>query len=265
MKGILGKLEFALEREIVIRAPRRLVFRYFTDAERFAAWWGAGSSIEGRVGGALKIVYPGGATASGEVLELVPHERVVFSYGYDGPGKPIAPGGSRVIVTLTDDPEGTRLAFRHEVADAAVRDLHVAGWRYHLSVFANVAANEAHGASAATLADRWLAAWNEGDAAARRAAFAELVAPDVLFLDAYSQTRGLDDLDAHVANARVHMPGMTLARTGDARHCQGTVLAEWAANVAGGNPMARGTTVFDLASDGRIARVVGFWSPPAAG
>ena len=65
MKGILGKLEFALEREVLSRAPRKLVFRYFTDSERFARWWGAGSTIAGRAGGAFKIVYPDGSTASG--------------------------------------------------------------------------------------------------------------------------------------------------------------------------------------------------------
>jgi uncharacterized protein YndB with AHSA1/START domain len=41
MKSILGKLEFTIERELVIRAPRALVFRHFTDSERWARWWGA--------------------------------------------------------------------------------------------------------------------------------------------------------------------------------------------------------------------------------
>ena len=36
MKTILGKLEFSIARELVIRAPRATVFRYFTDPERWA-------------------------------------------------------------------------------------------------------------------------------------------------------------------------------------------------------------------------------------
>jgi uncharacterized protein YndB with AHSA1/START domain len=258
MKTILGKLEFALEREIVIRAPRALVFRYFTDPERWARWWGKGSTIDGRVGGKLGIVYPGGTTASGEVLELRPPERIVFSYGYDGAGKPIAPGGSRVTIQLAEHPHGTRLAFLHELADAAARDHHVQGWRYHLAVFANVVTNEAH-AGAGKLADAWFAAWNEPDAARRRGAFNALLAEDGLFQDSYSCTRGLEDLVAHVAGAKVHMPGLTLERSGEPRHCQGTLLADWIAKMPDGKTLARGTSVFELTADGRIARVVGIW------
>jgi uncharacterized protein YndB with AHSA1/START domain len=258
MKSILGKLEFALEREIVISAPRALVFRYFTDSERWAKWWGTGSTIEGRVGGALRIVYPGGATASGEVLELRSPERIVFSYGYDGAGKPIAPGGSRVTIRLSEHPQGTRLAFLHELADAATRADHVQGWRYQLAVFANVVTNEAH-AGAAKLADAWFAAWNEPDAARRRAAFTALLAEDGRFQDAYSCTHGLDDLVDHVSGAKVHMPGITLERAGEPRHCQGTVLVDWLARKADGHTLARGTNVFELTAAGSIARVVGIW------
>src|SRR5262245_37138119 len=125
MKTMLGKLEFTIAREILVRAPRATVFRYFTDSERWARWWGAGSTIDGRAGGALRIVYPDGTTASGQVLEIRPPERIVFSYGYEGAGKPIAPGGSRVTIQLAEDPEGTRLAFLHELADAPTRDHHV--------------------------------------------------------------------------------------------------------------------------------------------
>jgi len=258
MKTILGKLEFALEREIVIRAPRALVFRYFTDSERWARWWGAGSTIDGRVGGALKIVYPGGTTASGEVLELRPPERIVFSYGYEGAGKPIAPGGSRVTIQLAEHPQGTRLAFLHELSDAATRDDHVQGWRYQLAVFANVVTNEVN-AGAGRLADAWFAAWNEPDATTRRKAFTSLLAEDGLFQDNYSCTRGLEDLVAHVSGAKVHMPGITLERTGEPRHCQGTALVDWIAKKPDGKTLAKGTSVFDLTADGRIGRVVGLW------
>jgi uncharacterized protein YndB with AHSA1/START domain len=258
MKTILGRLEFALEREIAIRAPRALVFRYFTDPERWARWWGKGSTIDGRAGGALEIVYPGGTRARGEVLEIRPPERIVFSFGYEGAGKPIAPGGSRVTIQLAEDPQGTRFALRHELSDAATRDAHVQGWRYHLAVFANVVTSEAH-AGTAKLADAWFALWNEPDASKRRAVLAELLAEDAVFQDAHGCTRGLDDLDAHVTAARVHMPGIHLVRSGEPRHCQGTVLVAWVARKADGQPLAEGTTVLELTSDGRIARVVGFW------
>jgi uncharacterized protein YndB with AHSA1/START domain len=251
-----GKLEFALAREVLIRAPRGTVFRYFTDSARFARWWGEGSRIEPAVGGAVSIVYPGGTRASGVVLEIVPGERIVFSYGYDGQAA-LPPGGSRVTITLRDDPVGTRVQLRHELGDQDLRDHHVQGWRYHLAVFANVVANEAH-AQASALADRWFAAWNDGDAAARQRALDAITTPEVEHHDAYSCNRGRDDLLAHVAASRQHMPGIALARVGEARQCQGSALVDWVAHTATGGQAGGGTNLFEFSADGKIARVVGF-------
>ncbi len=255
---ILGKLEFSLTRELLIRAPREIVFRYFTDSARFATWWGQGSTIEGRVGGVMKIVYPNGPTASGEVLEIEAPKRVVFSYGYDYPNAPIAPGGSRVTVTLTDDPKGTRLTLLHEVVDAATRDQHVQGWRYQLAVFSNVVANEAH-SDIAGLADRWFAMWNEADPGARERALETLVADDISFHDAHACTHGRADLAAHIDATKRFMPGAVIERTAPPRHVQGTAIVEWRAQKADGSPLGTGSNVFEITSDGRIARATGFW------
>ena len=64
-------LPYTLERKITIEAPPETVFRFFTDSSRWATWWGAGSSIEARPGGALKILHPNGVEVSGEVIEVV--------------------------------------------------------------------------------------------------------------------------------------------------------------------------------------------------
>ncbi len=235
-------LDYALERTILISAARSTVFRYFKDSERFAAWWGAGSRIEGRPGGTVLIRYPNGVTASGQVLEIVEGERVVFSFGYDEPGKPIPPGGSRVTITLRDHPTGTRLHLKHEVTDAAIRDHHVAGWRYQLALFANVAAGEQH-QGAAALVDRYFGVWAEPEPAARRAGLASVV--------------GRDDLLEHITAVQMHMPGVRLVRAGEVRQCQGTAVVDWVAQAADGPTRGSGTNVFDLGPDGRIGRVVG--------
>jgi uncharacterized protein YndB with AHSA1/START domain len=252
-------LDHVLERTVTIAARRETVFRYFTDSERFAAWWGAGSHIEPRAGGAVHIRYPNGVVASGEVVEIAPVERVVFTYGYEGEGKPIAPGTSRVTITLEQQPRGTLLRLRHELPTAEARDAHAQGWRYHLAVFANVVAREQH-AGAATLVDRFLAAWAEEDPAKRRAELQAVAAPDLSFRDAFSCTSGIDDLAAHIVAARVHMPGLRLERRGDVRQCQGTAVAEWVAVAADGAERGHGVSVFDLAPDGRFARVTGIWA-----
>ena len=135
-------LPFSLEREVVICASRATVFRYFTESERWARWWGQGSRIDPRPGGAMLIVYPGGSTAEGTVESIEPVERIVFTYGYNRPDTPIPPGGSRVTITLTETKAGTRVVLKHDVATEAIRGEHAAGWRYQMSVFADVVSRE---------------------------------------------------------------------------------------------------------------------------
>jgi len=254
----MSALEHVLERTVLIHATRETVFRYFTDSARFAAWWGEGSTIDARPGGAMRIRHPNGVLASGEVVEVLPPSRVVFTYGYEDPAKPVPPGSSRVVVTLDEREDGTLLRLRHELPDAASRDQHVQGWRYQLAVFANVAAREAAAGLPAAV-DAFFAAWSEKDEGRRRTALAAILTEDATFADAFSCTAGIDDLVAHLAAAQIHMPGLTLSRSGDVRQCQGTTVVDWVAKGADGAARGKGTNVFELAPDGRVRRVVGFW------
>lgn len=254
----MSNLPYSLERNVLICAQRKTVFRYFTDSKLFAEWWGAGSHIDGRPGGALKIVYPNGVVALGEVIEAVENERIVFTYGYEDPSKPIPPGGSRVTVTLQDRPGGTWLTLKHEFADEQTRNHHVQGWSYQLALFANAAAGRQH-ADFRQLIDRYFAVWAEGNAATRQHDLAEIATADIVFQDKFGCTAGLDDLNAHIAACQMNMPGVTLHPAGEPRQCQGTVLAEWEARSREGATLARGANVFSLAPGGRIARVVGLW------
>jgi uncharacterized protein YndB with AHSA1/START domain len=248
---------FSLERQVLIRATPETVFGFFTDSQRFADWWGPGSTIEGRPGGLVKICYPGSVTASGTVVELTPYTRVVFTYGYDDLAKPIPPGGSRVTVTLEARQDGTLVTLRHDLRDAATRDEHVQGWRYQMAVFAVAAARAQH-AGLAAVVDRYFAAWNEPDAA-RRLELLAATTDDVTFRDAFGCVAGRDDLALHIAAVLKFMPGMTLSRRGELRQVQGAALVEWTATGSDGKPRGEGTNSFELAPDGRIARAVGFW------
>jgi len=255
-------LPHVLDRTVLIRARRRTVFSFFTDSARFASWWGAGSSIDAKPGGAVRIQYPGNTVASGKVLEVERDTRIVFSYGYEGPGQPIAPGSTRVTIALRDDPEGTLVELRHEFADAAVRDHHVQGWRYHLSVFAHVASQQEHEGARGAI-DAWFAAWNEPDAQKRAALLADCCTDDVTFRDAWSALRGRAELVPHIGGAQQFMPGLRLLQHGAVRHCQGTLLADW--RMQNGDALvAAGTNVFELSPAGRIVRAVGIAAAPGA-
>jgi uncharacterized protein YndB with AHSA1/START domain len=251
-------LDFVLDRSVTIVAKRETVFRYFTDSERFAAWWGQGSTIEPRPGGAVHIRFPNAIVAGGRVVEIVPPERVVFTYGFES-GQPIAIGASRVTITLDETASGTLVKLRHELPNAEVRDEHVQGWRYQLAVFANVVAKEAHAGTAA-LVDRYFACWGEADASKRRAELTAIASDDLIFRDPYSCSSGIDDVNAHIGASQRFMPGMVLARLGEPRQCQGTALVDWVVQAPDGSVRAKGTNLFDLTYDGRIARATGFWT-----
>lgn len=253
---------FPIERSIVIRAPRETVFRYFTDSERFAAWWGAGSEIDPRPGGRVRIRYPNAVVASGEVVEIDPPGRIVFTYGYEGEGKPIPPGGSTVAVNLSESARGTVVALTHDCPGAPVEIgvEHVQGWRYQMAVFANVVSREAQRDAAARI-DAFFSAWNEKDEAARRSILERAATDDVAFRDAFSCTDGRDDLVAHLTAVQRFMPGMTIARDGEVAQCQGTATAAWTAKGPDGAVRGRGTNVFELAPDGRVRKATGLWAP----
>jgi uncharacterized protein YndB with AHSA1/START domain len=251
-------LAHQVARTLVIRAHRETVFQFFTDSSRWAAWWGAGSTIDARPGGQVLIRHPNGVEVSGEVLDVLAPERIVFTYGHAN-GSPIPPGGSRVTIQLDHHPTGTQLSLTHEFADERARDEHVQGWRFQLSLFANLIANTAN-IEATTIVDRWFAAWSEPDADARDRTLGTLVSPHVLVADKFSALAGSGDLRAHLAAVHRFMPGLRLQRRGAIRHCQWHVLADWVAVTPDGQPKGEGTNVFVLDHDQRIAGVTGFWS-----
>ena len=253
-------LTHRLDRTIVIGAPPETVFKYFTDSARWAAWWGVGSTIDARPGGRVFVKHPGGTESSGEVVEVSPPSRIVFTYGFAS-GKPVGPGESLVTIDLEPADAGTRLRLSHAFPEdkAAARDEHVQGWRYQLSVFANLVADDAH-RNAAELVDGWFDAWNETDAAARAGKFGAVAARGVRLHDRFSCVGGSDELTLHVGAAQRFMPGFRLQRSGDPRHCQGMVLADWTASGPDGQTRAKGTNVFTLGPDGLIDSVTGFWS-----
>jgi uncharacterized protein YndB with AHSA1/START domain len=175
----ISTLPHQLDRDVTILAPRETVFQFLTDTPRWAAWWGAGSTIDPRPGGRMYIRLPDGTEVSGDVIEVDPPKRIVFSYGFVK-GKPIPPGASKVTIRLDADRAGTRLHLMHEFAEEGVRDEHVQGWRFQLALFTNLVADAVYGA-AADLVDGWFDAWADPDAARREQTLARVATPGVTF------------------------------------------------------------------------------------
>lgn len=91
------------EREIVMSrefdAPRELVFEAHSSCEHMSRWWGPKKyevvecEIDFRPGGTWRIVHRGPdgdrLTFFGEYIEIVPPERIVWTFGFEGmPGEP---------------------------------------------------------------------------------------------------------------------------------------------------------------------------------
>lgn len=252
-------LPHRLERTITIDAPPAVVFEFLSETPRWAAWWGAGSEIDPRPGGRMKIRHPDGSEATGEVVEVRSPHRIVFTYGYAS-GAMIPPGGSRVTIELDAVGAATRVRLTHEFADEKSRDHHVQGWRYQLSLFANIVADTLF-AGAPAIVDAWFDAWAEPDVDARERALSAMVASGIRFRDRYSSIDSIGDLLAHITAAQQFMPGIRMRRSGDVRHCQGMVLADFIARSADGRERASGTNVFVFGPDGRLQSVTGFTAP----
>lgn len=249
-------LPHRIERVVDIGAQPDVVFGFFTDSERWARWWGAGSLVDARVGGRILIRYPGGIEAAGQVLELEPPRRFVFSYGYVT-GQPIPEGSSLVTIELEPREDGTRLRLHHAFREEGPATDHVQGWRYQLSLFANAVANEVHAGAGARI-DRWFAALSGDDAGA----LATICAPDLTFRDEFTSVKGLDEVSAQHEAFRRFMPGLRFEREGEVRHCQGTALVDWLARGADGSRRAGGTSLFSFTPGGQIRAVTGFRARP---
>src|SRR5262249_18332438 len=148
-------------------------------------------------------------------------------------------------IHLQAEHAGTRLTLLHEFDETAVRDDFVQGWRFQLSLFANVVADEVN-SNAGAVVDRWVALWSIPDLKDCQRALGEIVGPGIRFRDRFSSLEGIEDVAPHVVAAQRFMPNMTLRRVGDVRHCQGLVLAQWLATDKQGQKAMEGASVFAL-------------------
>ncbi|RBY92567.1 nuclear transport factor 2 family protein [Blastococcus sp. TF02A-30] len=108
------------------------------------------------------------------------------------------------------------------------------------------------------LVDRYLAAWNETDPGARRAAVDALFSADARYTDPLADARGRDAIDATIAAVQAQFPGFVFRPVGtvDAHHDQ--VRFSWELGPAGQDAPIAGSDVALVDADGRISTVLGF-------
>jgi uncharacterized protein YndB with AHSA1/START domain len=118
--------------------PRAKVFEAWTKPEVLRQWFAAGDEYIGsiaevdlRVGGAFRIAMKHVTkgvehTAYGTYREIVPNERLVFSFAWEED-----PTKEETLITIEfrDAADGTEMNFKHDLfSTTKLRDEHGAGW-----------------------------------------------------------------------------------------------------------------------------------------
>ena len=132
-----------LVREIVIDATPETIFPFLTEREQYLRWEGTEAEIDARPGGVIRVLVAGSFAGSGEFVEVVPNEKVVFTFGWEMEGNSVPPGSSTVEITL--QPEGSsgktllRLVHRGLPDEGDAVQQHIMGWDHYLGRLATVA------------------------------------------------------------------------------------------------------------------------------
>jgi uncharacterized protein YndB with AHSA1/START domain len=127
-----------LIREVVMAASPATIFPFLTDPVQQIRWMGTEAEIDPRVGGQYRVLVQGRHPGVGEFIEVVPDQKVVFTFGWDEPDHPIPARSTEVEITLTPDGDKTRVRFVHRgLPDDAVSD-HTQGWDHYLDRLAIV-------------------------------------------------------------------------------------------------------------------------------
>jgi uncharacterized protein YndB with AHSA1/START domain len=122
-----------------IRAPRERVFAAFTTVEDLKKWFGpdqchvTDGTMDFQVGGAYRLAMEtaqsGPATISGIYREIVPNERISFTWIWSDNPIMDSWGDMDVTVQLTDVPEGTLVSITHRgLLSPELEEGHRYGW-----------------------------------------------------------------------------------------------------------------------------------------
>jgi uncharacterized protein YndB with AHSA1/START domain len=168
MPGVQPGTE-SVEHTIRIAARPETVFSYFTDPSRMMQWFGVEAMLDPRPGGICRITFdsspsfldaiaptldgfePSGAeplgqtVMSGRFVEVEPHHRITFTWGWEQDLLAVPPHSTQVSVSLVEDGDGTLLSIVHERLPGPSAAFHAAGWVHYLARLAAVAGGEQPG------------------------------------------------------------------------------------------------------------------------
>ena len=131
----------------VLRASPEKVYRAFLEPDALAKWLPPNGftckvhHLDAKVGGSFKMSFTNfgsgkGHSFGGKYLELVPHERLVYTDKFDDPN---LPGELKVTVTLKKVSCGTELNIAQEgIPDVIPAEMCYLGWQESLAQLAKL-------------------------------------------------------------------------------------------------------------------------------
>jgi uncharacterized protein YndB with AHSA1/START domain len=122
-----------VDRELTIAASPETVWEFLVDPAKATRWMGETMTLEPRPGGEYLVGVIPGHTARGEVVEIDPPRRLVFTFGWEGESA-VSPGSSTIEFELIPDGDGTTLRFSHYgLPSAEAVTSHTHGWDHYLA------------------------------------------------------------------------------------------------------------------------------------
>lgn len=131
----------------VMRAPAERIYRAFLDADALAKWLpphgfsGKVHALDARVGGSYRMSFTHFGSGNshsfgGEYLELVPHEKLIYTAKFDDPN---LPGQMQTTIALRSVFCGTELAVVQQgVPEVIPPEACYLGWQESLTLLAQL-------------------------------------------------------------------------------------------------------------------------------
>ena len=119
-------------KEIYIEAPPQIVFEFLTDPVKMVRWMGIRAELVPAPGGLYFLDPNGHDVIRGSYLEVVPHSRIVFTWGWEESGHSVPAGSTIVELSLEPEGKGTRLRLTHRELPPEARGKHEIGWTHYL-------------------------------------------------------------------------------------------------------------------------------------
>ena len=128
-----------VDREVRISASPETIFPFLIDPEKIVRWKGTEAMLDPRPGGIYRVNVAGKYMARGEFVEVSPHSKVVFTWGWEG-NDDVPPGSSTVEVSLIPDGDDTIVRLRHtDLPSQESAAEHTKGWDHYMARLATAA------------------------------------------------------------------------------------------------------------------------------